>query len=234
MKKKHPLNWQWWKWALITAYTMMWSVVFMVIGGDFGWVEGWIFAIYMFVMSFSLTIYMYFKDPALLKERMKRPGADNTKSWDKIWFYIFIPLFLAWFVIMPLDAVRFEWTMEFMLWVKWVGGLSLIPSFYFIFMSFAENTFLSPNIRIQKERKQKLVDTGVYSLVRHPMYLGFIFWMIGGPLLVSSLYGLFFGFFSAAALIIRITGEEKMLVKELEGYRAYRKKVKWRLLPLIW
>jgi len=185
-------------------------------------------------LSFTLIIYMYFKDPALLKERMKRPGADNTVGWDKVLLPFFVLLFIAWFVLMPLDAVRFEWTLDFALWIQWMGGLSFIPSFYFIFMSFAENTFLSPNIRHQKERDHKLVDTGVYGMVRHPMYLGFVFWMIGGPLLLSSLYGLLLGFLSAFALGVRIVGEEKMLVKELEGYKAYRKKVKWRLFPLIW
>lgn len=234
MKNKNALHWQWWKWVLLTAYTLLWSVVFMAIGGDWFWVQGWIFAIYLFVMSYSVTVYLYIKDPALLKERMKRPGADNTVGWDKYWFYLFIPLFLSWFVIMPLDGVRYEWTAEFALWMKWAGGLSFIPSFYFIFKSFVDNTYLSPNVRIQKERKQKLVDTGVYGIVRHPMYLGFIFWMIGGPLLVSSLWGLLLGFLSAFGLAIRIGGEEKMLVKELRGYKAYRKKVKYRLFPLIW
>ncbi len=234
MKNKHPLNWPWWKWAIIVPYIFFWGFVFLWIGGDWSWLEGWIFGGYMVGLSFTITIYLYIKDPALLKERMKRPGADNTEGWDKYWFYIFILLFLSWFVIMPLDAMRFGWTAEFALWIKCVGGISFIPSFYFIFMSFAENTFLSPNVRHQKEREHKLVDTGVYGMVRHPMYLGAIFWMIGGPLLVSSLYGLLFGFLSAFALMIRIVGEEKMLVKELDGYKAYRKKVKWRLFPLLW
>ncbi len=109
-----------------------------------------------------------------------------------------------------------------------------MPSFYFIFKSFVDNTYLSPNIRLQKEREHKLVDTGVYGMVRHPMYLGFVFWMIGGPLLTSSLWGLLLGFLSAFALAIRIVGEEKMLVKELKGYKEYRKKVKYRLIPYIW
>ena len=111
--KKHLLNWQWWKWVLLIAYMLMYPVVFMALAGDWLWLEGWLCGGYMFVMGLSLTIYLYIKDPALLKERMKRPGADNTEGWDKYWFYIFIPLFLGWFVIMPLDSVRFEWTVEF-------------------------------------------------------------------------------------------------------------------------
>jgi len=234
VKNKNSLNWQWWKWVLLVVYMLAYPVIFLLLAGDFLWIEGWLFGGYMFVMSLVITVYLYIKDPALLRERMKWPGADNTERWDKYWYLLFIPLFLSWFVIMPLDAVRFGWTEEFALWTKWVGGLSFIPSFYFIFQSFAENTYLSPNVRIQKERKQTLVDTGVYAMVRHPMYLGVIFWMIGGPLLVSSFYGLLLGFMSAFALVVRIVGEEKMLVKELKGYKAYRRKVKWRLFPFVW
>lgn len=219
---------------MITVYMLMYPVVFMALSGDWTWLEGWFVGGYLFVLSFSLTVYMYLYDPALLKERMKRPGADNAKGWDKIWFLIFIPLFLGWFVIMPLDAVRYEWSAAFPLWVKWVGGILHVPSFYFIFQSFAQNTYLSPNVRIQKERRQKLVDTGVYAVIRHPMYFGFALWMIGAPLVVESFYGLILGVLSAAALAIRIFGEEKMLVEELGGYREYRKKVKYRLIPFVW
>lgn len=234
MKNKNSLNWPWWKWMIIIPYICLWGFVFLAIGGDWGWVEGWIFAVYMVSLSFIITIYLYIKDPALLKERMKRPGADNTVGWDKVLLPIFVLLFITWFALMPLDAVRFGWTVPFPLWIELIGGLSLIPSFYFIFMSFVENTYLSPNVRHQKEREHKLVDTGVYGMVRHPMYLGFVFWMFGGPLLLSSLWGLIFGFLSAFGLAIRIVGEEKLLAKELKGYKEYQKKVKWRLLPLIW
>ncbi len=219
---------------LIIAYMLMYPVIFMALTGDWLWLEGWLFSGYIFVMGLSITIYLYIKDPALLRERMKRPGADNAESWDKYWFMFFIPLFLGWFVIMPFDAKRFEWTGEFYLWVKCIGGLCLIPSYYFIFMSHAQNTFLSPNIRIQKEREQKLVNTGVYRIVRHPMYLGFVFLMIGGPLLLSSMWGLLLGFLVVLSLSFRIVGEEKMLAKELEGYIEYKKKVKWRLFPMVW
>lgn len=234
MQNKNSLNWPWWKWVLITVYMFMYPVVFLWLAGDWFWFEGWLFGGYMFLVSFVTTVYLYIKDPALLKERMKRPGADNTKGWDKYWLYIFILLFLGWFVIMPLDAVRFEWSETFPVWVKWVGGFLHFPAFYFLFRSFADNTYLSPNIRFQKEREHKLVDTGVYGFVRHPMYLGVLFWMIGSPLLVNSFYGLILGLLSVVALAIRIFGEEKMLVEELEGYKAYRKKVRYRLIPFVW
>jgi protein-S-isoprenylcysteine O-methyltransferase Ste14 len=89
--------------------------------------------------------------------------------------------------------------------------------------------FLSPLVRIQEERKQRVVSTGVYGLVRHPMYLEGILMFIGAPLLLSSVYVIIAGFALTVLLMARITGEEKMLAKELEGYQDYMQKVRFRL-----
>lgn len=97
-----------------------------------------------------------------------------------------------------------------------------------------DNTYLSPLVRIQKERGQKLISTGVYGFVRHPLYLGAIIFFLGGPLVMGSMYGLIIGVLLSLSMILRTIGEEKMLVEELEGYVEYKKKVKYRLIPHIW
>jgi protein-S-isoprenylcysteine O-methyltransferase Ste14 len=97
-----------------------------------------------------------------------------------------------------------------------------------------ENTFASPLVRIQAERRQQVISSGTYGLVRHPLYLAGILMFLGVPLLLGSLYGLFIGILMLVLLAFRIAGEEKMLVNELEGYADYRKKVKYRLIPFIW
>ena len=96
---------------------------------------------------------------------------------------------MVWFIIMPLDAKRFMWTANFPLWLEVIGGIALISAhsaYYFLLHSYVDNTFLSPLVRIQKERKQKVVSTGVYGFIRHPMYLGGILLFIGTPLLLGS------------------------------------------------
>ncbi|MGE5403238.1 MAG: methyltransferase family protein, partial [Candidatus Doudnabacteria bacterium] len=107
-------------------------------------------------------------------------------------------------------------------------------SLFFLYRSFTDNPFLSPLVRIQRERNHKVVTTGVYSFVRHPMYLGAILMFIGAPLLLGSMYGIMLGALLSLFLVIRIFGEEKMLIEELEGYVDYTKKVKYRLIPFIW
>ena len=110
----------------------------------------------------------------------------------------------------------------------------LLGAAFFLFRSFTDNPFLSPLVRIQGERHQQVVSTGVYGLVRHPMYLGASLMFVGGPLLLGSAWGLLVGLGLVLLLIVRIRGEEKLLARELEGYDAYRGRVRYRLIPGIW
>jgi protein-S-isoprenylcysteine O-methyltransferase Ste14 len=135
---------------------------------------------------------------------------------------------------MPLDAKRFMWTQNFPLWLEMIGGIALIVSAYFMLRAYIDNTYLSPLVRIQKERGQKVISTGVYGIIRHPLYLGGILFCIGTPLLLGSVYGILIGVLGSILITGRIFGEEKVLLEELEGYDEYKKKVKYRLIPHIW
>jgi len=185
-------------------------------------------------MVLSNYIYLYQHDPALLAERSKTPGSDNQKQWDK---YLLTGAYLmafVWFIIMPLDAKRFGWSPTFPVWLKVLGGVALLPALYLIYRVTVENTFLSTLVRIQTERKQQVISTGVYGFVRHPLYLGVLLMLLGAPLLVGSIYGLIICLIAVFVLVGRIIGEEKMLVNELEGYEDYKKKVIYRLIPFVW
>jgi protein-S-isoprenylcysteine O-methyltransferase Ste14 len=114
------------------------------------------------------------------------------------------------------------------------GGIGLLLSSYLFYRSYTDNTYVSPLVRIQEERKQRLVSTGAYGFVRPPRYIGGIFLFRGTPLLPGSIFGLLIGFLISVLLVARIIGEEKVLTKELEGYSDYRKKIKYRLIPFIW
>lgn len=215
-------------------YILSCPALVLLLSGDWHWLEGWIFAVWFVILSFSSLIYLYQRDPALLAERFKQPGTGNEKVWDQYFLYAFYILFWAWLIVMPLDAKRYEWTANFLIWVKSLGGIGLLFSSFLLYRSFTDNTFLSPLVRIQIERKQQVVSTGVYGFVRHPMYLGGILLFIGAPALLSSQYGVLIGAVFSLFLVARTIGEEKMLVAELEGYADYKTKVKYRLLPLVW
>jgi protein-S-isoprenylcysteine O-methyltransferase Ste14 len=219
---------------LTFIYVLIFPAVLLFISGNWLWLEGWIFSIWFLGLCYLTIIYLYRYDPALLEERYKKPGSGEEKGWDKYFVYILFPSFIIWFVIMPLDAQRFAWTTNFPVWLESLGLIFLIGSAFFLFRSFKDNSFVSPLVRIQSERDQKVVSTGVYGIVRHPMYLGGILLFLGAPLLLGSVYGLIIGIFLSIFFLVRIMGEEKMLVEELDGYEDYKKKVKYRLIPYIW
>ena len=220
------------------AFSVIWILLLpallLALAGDWFWIQGWIFNIWYIVLGFSTVIYLYFKDPELLLERLRKPGTGGEKGWDKYWLYIFLVLFMVYFVIMPLDAKRYVWTSNFPLCLEIMGGILLVVGFYFTFRALADNPYASAEVRIQTERKQQVVSTGVYEFVRHPMYLGGILYLIGAPLLLGSKYGLILGVLMVIFILVRIIGEEKALVEELEGYGDYKKRVRYRLIPFIW
>jgi len=206
----------------------------LLLAGNWRWVEGWIFALWIAVMIDFNLIYLYWKDPALLTERTRAPASGNQKVWDKYLIIFILAILVLWLVILPLDAERFQWSPNFPLWLKILGGVALIPALYLIERTTIENTFLSTRVRIQSERKQRVITTGVYGFVRHPLYLGCALMMFGAPFLVGSVIGLIISLIGFFVLAGRIVGEEKMLAEELEGYDDYKKKVKYRLIPFIW
>lgn len=216
------------------VFIFMYPAAFFALAGDLYWIEGWIYNILFFMLFSAIILYLYYKDPALLDERFRPQGSIGQKEWDKYFVTALLTLYSAWFIIIPLDARRFGWSADFPIWLEALGGIMLLICFYFYFRSFADNPFLAPTIRIQQEKNQYVVSTGVYCIVRHPMYLGSILMFIGIPLLLGSLYGIFLGTILSLLLIPRIFGEEKMLEEELQGYKEYEQKVKYRLIPFIW
>ena len=218
--------------CIVTA--IVFPAAILLLAGDWGWVEGWLFGLWFDAMVLSNMIYLYRYDPALLAERSRAPGSGNQKRWDAYVLTLIYIIALVWLVIMPLDARRFVWSPAFPVWLKALGGVALLPALFLIFRATAENTFLSTLVRIQTDRKQHVISTGVYGFVRHPLYLGCLLMMIGAPLLLGSVWGLIVTAIGLVLLIIRIIGEEKMLVEELEGYDEYKMKVKYRLVPYLW
>jgi protein-S-isoprenylcysteine O-methyltransferase Ste14 len=174
---------------LTVIYILIFPDLILFVSGDWLWIEGWIYNIWFVLLCSLVIVMLHAKDPALLAERYKKQGTGNQKGWDKYVVYGVVLGFIIWIVIMPLDAKRYVWSTNFPAWLRIVGGLGLLLSAFLFYRSFADNTFASPLVRIQSERKQQLVSTGVYGFVRHPMYLAGILMFLVAPLLLGSLYG---------------------------------------------
>jgi protein-S-isoprenylcysteine O-methyltransferase Ste14 len=231
IKEKYPI----WKLIFMSFLVIMFfPAVIILLSGNLLWLEGWILSIWFDLMMLINIIYMYKKDPALISERLNVHGSHNQKKWDRYLLTILFLLSALWICSMPLDSQRFNWSPSFPLLIIIVGFILLIPAFYLLVRATIDNPYLSTVVRIQSDRKQEVISTGVYSFIRHPQYLGIMLTIISGPLFLSSIIGLIIGTGIVIIIIVRIIGEEKMLVKELEGYIEYKQRVKYRILPLVW
>jgi protein-S-isoprenylcysteine O-methyltransferase Ste14 len=134
---------------------------------------------------------------------------------------------------MPLDVVRFHWS-QLSIWLQVPGALTLIGSFTLMYLAFRENAYLTPTVRIQEERGQTVVSTGLYQYVRHPMYTGFLLFFIGTALLLGSLIGFLFSLVLIGLIARRAVLEEQTLQQGLVGYNAYMAKVNYRFIPHVW
>jgi protein-S-isoprenylcysteine O-methyltransferase Ste14 len=216
------------------ASVLIYPALLLYLSGDWLWLEGWIFSVWFIALCATLIVYPYLRDPGLFAERHQRAGTRNQKSWDRYVLFGLFLNFLASVILMPLDAKRYGWTAHFPLWLKVLGGMALLSSFFFIFRSFTDNTFLSAVVRIQRDRKQQLVSTGVYGFVRHPMYLGTVLLSAGAPMLLGSRWGIGLSCLGTLLVAGRIVGEERTLTAELDGYSDYQKQVRYRLIPFVW
>jgi protein-S-isoprenylcysteine O-methyltransferase Ste14 len=206
----------------------------MLAVGGWRWPEGWVFAGWFVAMCTHTLVWLYRHDPALLEERYRKPGSGGQSGADRLIVYLVFAAFVAWIVLMPLDARRVHWTPPLPVGVEVLGGLLLLPGWFLVFRAFTDNTFLSPLVRIQAERGHRVISTGVYGVVRHPMYLGAILMFLGAPLLTGSLSALAVGMAESLLIVVRVIGEERLLVRELPGYDEYCRRVRYRLIPYVW
>jgi protein-S-isoprenylcysteine O-methyltransferase Ste14 len=192
--------------------------------------QGWTFLAVFGASSVAITVYLTKKDQKLLERRVYAGPAAEKETSQKIIQSITSTGFAGLLVVSALDH-RFAWTRLPPL-VAFAGDALVAFGFLIVFLVYKENTYASATIELAAE--QKVISTGLYSLVRHPMYMGAFFLFVGIPLSLGSLWGLFAIALLMPALIWRLLNEEKFLVKNLAGYSEYQNAVRHRLLPLIW
>lgn len=211
----------------------VWPALVLAIGG-WRWPEGWVFALWFLGLCTHTLAWLYRHDPALLLERYRRPGSGGQGRGDTIVLILVVTGFVSWIVLMPLDARRFHWSPPLPVVIKVIGAVLLLPAWFFFFRAFRDNTFASALVRVQSERGHHVVSTGVYGIVRHPMYLGGMLMAVGGSLLTGSLAALTVAVAMSLLLAGRAVEEERLLGRELPGYEEYRRRVRSRLIPYVW
>jgi protein-S-isoprenylcysteine O-methyltransferase Ste14 len=209
------------------------GLVLFLAAGTIAWPAGWAFLLLFLGFTVAISLWLLRHSPELLTERLTGIGKSDQKTWDKVFYALANLLFLAWLISMPLDAVRFGWS-HVPGWLQILGALMLLGSFYLFFLTFRENAYLSPAVRLQTERGQQVVSTGPYHYVRHPMYATAIIFLVGTTFLLGSWYGLIPALVLTLGIAFRAVQEERTLRAELPGYEEYMAQVKYRLIPYVW
>jgi protein-S-isoprenylcysteine O-methyltransferase Ste14 len=209
------------------------GLVLFIPAGTVRFLEGWIFLTVFSGASLAITLYLMKNDPALLERRTQAgPLAEKERS-QKIIQALAGLAFLATLVVPALDR-RFRWFhgARVPLPVAVAGEVLVVLGFFVIFLVFRANTYTSSVIEVAAE--QRVIETGPYAVVRHPMYSGALVMFVGVPLALGSFVGLVTFVPIAAVIVWRLLEEERFLSTRLAGYQAYCEKTRYRLVPRVW
>lgn len=217
-------------WLSLVALAVVMGLLLFVPAWTIHYWQAWVYLLIFAGASLLTTLYLMKKDPALLERRIRGgPTAEKRRTQKLIMICTSIG-FIALLVVPALDH-RFGWSAT-PLSVVIVGDVLVTIGFYFIFRVYKENTFTSAIIEVAEG--QKVISTGPYAIVRHPMYASALLYLLGTPLALGSFWGLLPFVAMMPFLIWRLYDEERFLGGNLSGYREYQKKVRYRLLPHIW
>ena len=210
------------------SFVPLFIIVFTLLpAGTLNYWEVYVYFGILIVPMLFVLMYFLGKDPRFLERRSR--GAEKVKE-QKLIQLINLPVFMAAFIIPGLDK-RFGWS-DIPVEVIIITDIVILLGYLIIFIVFRENSYASRIIEIDKE--QKVISTGLYSIIRHPMYLGVLIMYLPTPLALGSYWGLIPMGLLPVALVFRILNEEKVLSENLEGYKDYCRKTKYRLIPYIW
>lgn len=221
--------------ALQTLASAVFGVVFFAVAlfvpaGTVAYWQGWTFIAVFLVTTILPSIYLAVRDPAALQRRMRAGPTAETRPLQRIVISATVVLVIAALVVSALDH-RFGWS-SVPPWAVAVGYVLVAVGLLLAQLVVVQNGYASANITV--EEGQPLVSTGLYGVVRHPMYSGALVMMVGMPLALDSLWGLRVVAAAVPVLALRIADEEKMLRDELAGYAEYATRVRSRLVPGVW
>jgi len=210
-----------------TVGLLLVGALLFIPAGGFGYTNGWLFAGLLFIPMLILGAVLLIKAPELLKKRL---GAKEEEGTQKGVVAVSGLLFVGGFVVSGLDF-RFGWSYV-PTWAVIAASAVLLISYALYAEVMRENAYLSRTVEVQEN--QKVIDTGLYGIVRHPMYAVTVWLFLSIPVVLGSWWALLCFLPYVPVIIVRIINEEKVLEAGLEGYTEYKKRVKYRILPFVW
>jgi protein-S-isoprenylcysteine O-methyltransferase Ste14 len=213
----------------------LWLLIFLGVvlfapAGTIHYWQAWVYLVEFAGASGLITTYLWKHDPKLLERRVHAgPAAEKERS--QKWIQALASLAFLGEMVLPALDHRFAWSHLPLIYTV-AGEMLVLLGFFVVFLVFKENSFTSATIQVDPD--QRVVSTGPYAIVRHPMYSGALLLLFGTPVALGSWWGLLMVVPMVGVLALRILDEEKFLVRSLHGYVDYCRRVRFRLVPLIW
>jgi protein-S-isoprenylcysteine O-methyltransferase Ste14 len=208
------------------------GAVLLVPAGTLHWPAAWLYLATTAVLGLAGGLWLAKVDPALLQERMRPMMQEGQPAADKTFMLVFGAAALAWFIVLGLDHRWHGANLPFAL--QAFGYVLMLAATLFMLRVIRENTFAAPVVKVQAERGHRVIDSGPYAWVRHPMYSGAVLYFVSIALLLGSLWGAVFSPIFFVLFGIRARLEERALTGGLPGYADYVAKVRYRLVPGLW
>jgi protein-S-isoprenylcysteine O-methyltransferase Ste14 len=213
---------------------VIFALLLFVPAGTIHWPRAWVFLGVVAVANTITMFGVFHRNEALLNERYKSPVQKGQPLADKIVLLLFVAAFTGAIVLIPLDVFRFHLMAAPDPLVSSFGLILFVAGWTLITLAFKENAFAAPVVKHQEERQQMVIDTGLYRIVRHPMYSAAVLLLLGVALWLESYAAALFAIVPIVLLAVRILFEEQFLRRELRGYDEYTRKVRYRLIPFLW
>jgi len=220
--------------ASVLLNVLIFAVPLFVPAGTLHWWRAWVIVGISFTGAVGALASLAREHRGLLEERMKPPIQKDQPFLDKLLVLMLLITFLGILVVSSLDVFRFHLLTKPGTPVSSLGLAMTIVGWWIAYLALRENAFAALVVKHQEERGQIVIDTGVYSVVRHPMYAGGSLLLFGIPLWLESYAGALVACLAVATLVVRIFLEERFLRRELPGYDAYASRVRFRLVPFVW
>ena len=220
--------------ASIIFNVAIFAVLLFLPAATLDWWRAWLFLGVVFIGTVGALGSLSRGHEGLLKERLKPPLQKGQPLADKILVVLYLTAFSGLVIFIPLDVFRFHLMGKPGTLASSLGLALLTAGWWLAYLALRENAFATPVVKHQEERQQTVIDTGVYSIVRHPLYAGGTLLMVGAPLWLESYPAALLASVPIATVALRILFEERFLRRELKGYEAYTKKVRYRLIPFLW
>lgn len=215
-----------------TIFVVAMGALLFASAGTLHWPSAWVFLLASALLGPLCGWWLYRIDPALLAERLRPVLQKDQPAADKVFMTVFVVAMLAWLALIGID--RRLHSSDMPLAMQALGCLLFLASTLFTMWVFRENSFAAPVVKLQTERAQRVISTGPYAHVRHPMYSGMVLFFTGVPLLLGSWWGLVMVPVVVGLFAVRIGIEERTLREGLPGYVDYAARVRYRLVPGVW